>query len=331
MLAIIGLPTLMPFVVRAQYAVDAVPVTSDFRIKVERYRCEKERLPGLGFKSDGILGSTSQLSGGLSRVQTFCGTNVAAFTEDFGKVVVVTNGGQIYREIDVDITGKKLRPTHIQYRVDVCESNRYVYATGSFGNDDGLPSGTGYAVLEARSGTQSVHAVWGRYEAMVKSPGQAVLVNADEARRYFGCVSTAQARKMNLCWAGDPDALVSKDATVRNRAVAELLAVGWDVNGVRGVSARWFEVPGAFRNALPAFLMYVLIIAVVVSASTWKRCWMSLFVLPWFFVWKLPVFPLAFLHVVVFGGVVLVLLWELGSFVVRVGRILIRRLSHTDE
>lgn len=56
---------------------------------------------------------------------------------------------------------------------------------------------------------------------------QIVMVNADEAKRYFGCESAEQARKMNLCWVGDTEALMSGDSARVEKAVKELEAAGW--------------------------------------------------------------------------------------------------------
>ena len=69
--------------------------------------------------------------------------------------------------------------------------------------------------------------VWERYKPMAKRPNQIVMVDAKEARAFFKCDSPEQARKMNLCWVGDTEALMSGDKVRVEKAINELKQAGW--------------------------------------------------------------------------------------------------------
>ncbi len=191
----------------------------------------------MGRNADGSLAQTSQLADGLSGVQTFFCTNVAAYavyTVDFDTVVAVTNKNHVCCEIDVgyaDLTGQKARPKHFQYRVDACQGDSYLYVLGAFGDGDGLMARRGYAVLEFNNVAARVRAVatWTRYKPLAKKPKQIVMVSAEEARKYFKCETPEQAAKMNLCWVGDTDALMSGDKARIEKALEELKKAGWEL------------------------------------------------------------------------------------------------------
>ena len=102
-------------------------------------------------------------------------------------------------------------------------------AIGIFGDGDGLEVGTGVAVMKiVNVGTRmSSLMVWGRYKPSADATKQIVMVNAEEARRYFNCETPEQARRMNLCWVGDTEALMSGDKARVERALGELRMAGW--------------------------------------------------------------------------------------------------------
>ena len=219
------------FVTEAQYAAEPIPVIGNLRTMVGIYMYEINRLPGLGLNSDETVAATSQLGARLSRVQTFSGMEPAAWAADFGSVIVVTNGNHVVRELDVsayDMMGAKSRPAHYQYRGEMREGTNYVYVVGAFGDGDGLKAGTGYAVIELVNVDAGVKAVgtWERYKP-VSDPKQIVMVNAEEARKYFKCDSPEQAQRMTICWVGDTDALMSGDKARVEQAVEELKQAGW--------------------------------------------------------------------------------------------------------
>lgn len=219
------------FVTNAQYAAEPIPVIGNLRTLTAVYNFELNRLPGLGSDSEGTVAVSSQLGDGLSCVQTFSGMEPAAWAADFGSVIVVTNGNHVVRELDVsayDMMGAKSRPAHYQYRGEMREGTNYLHVVGAFGDGDGLKAGTGYAVIELVNVDAGVKAVgtWERYKP-VSDPKQIVMVNAEEARKYFKCDSPEQARKMNLCWVGDTEALMSGDKVRVEKAIKELEVAGW--------------------------------------------------------------------------------------------------------
>lgn len=228
------LPILFPCRTSPNYD-DAISMIGNLRTKIELYRIEKESLPGLGMNADGTVGRTSKLSEGLAYVQTYDGTNTAAFSADFANVIVVTNRTHVFCALGVGSSElcpgyNWLRPEHFQYRIDVCEkSGRNLYALGVFGDGNGYKAGTGYAVLEFSDPTARLKGVmtWERYKPLRGAQKQVVMVNAEEARKFFKCGTPEQAREMNLCWVGDTEALMSGDIFRIDKAIEEQKRAGW--------------------------------------------------------------------------------------------------------
>lgn len=229
-------------------------VVDNLRLAVVSYYDEHGRLPGLGLNADGTFANTSQLAEGLSRVQTFVSfesTNweesqvPAAWMSEYGEKHLVTNGNHFSRMIEVNagdwfysqwkggsMPALLVSREPIQYRVDVCLSNSYLYAVGLFGGGGTgwPPEGTGYAEMERVDFAVDAKVIlrWIRYKPVAEDPQQIVMVNAEEAKRYFGCESAEQALKMNLCWVGDTDALMSGDKAQVEKELKKLELSGWE-------------------------------------------------------------------------------------------------------
>lgn len=339
-LSVAMLPVLKPLVIQAQYEAEAVPAVGTLRTRIGLFHFESDHLPGLGLPSESVPGGSSQLAPGLSKVQTVAGTN-AAFSADFNRKEEVVSTNHVFYQVDCsyrDLTGRRLRMEHFQYRVDACETNRYVYAVGAFGNstpESGLPSGTGYAVLEWQTGKdgESKVAVWKRWKSVANPPRQVILVNADEAKVFFNCGSVEQALSMHLCWIGDPEALLSADAAVREQAKAALRKAGWEMTGEPSVPwyRKWHQAPlamptvawyrkwGEVLLAMPLLLLYFLVLTGLAMGTfaerrfhwrcgAWLAIWFGILVvlLP-----KSSIAPLIFVYC---GGMLFVIglwIWDL--------------------
>jgi len=246
---------------KSNYSAEAVPVIGNLRTKIELFRNEKGRLPGLGC----VANATSQLREGVSRVQTFLNGTNAAFTADFRNVVSVTNRHTVWSDMDAgvdDLTGRSLRPQHIQYRVDGCDGKKRVFAVGAFGDNYGLLEGTGYAVLEFSDPERNIKAlaVWERYELFMCATNQVIMVNAAEARRYFNCETPEQAAALNICWAGDTDALMCGNRKQAEQALDELRKAGWEVDGRGGYRGERRKV---FLKSTLVFIIFPIIVFIV--------------------------------------------------------------------
>lgn len=178
-LAVTMLPLLKPFVTKAQYAAEGVPVIGNLRTKVELYRIEKDHMPGIKLDTQGkpvpnlsIGGSNVCASVGANAgnneigLQSMQGVDTANATNT-GSVAWFETGGSgwtmasqgtlngttlhVFNKIDVnyaDLTGKRLRPFHFQYMVPYSSGEDFCWVVGVFGDGGTLPKGTGYAVLE---------------------------------------------------------------------------------------------------------------------------------------------------------------------------------------
>ena len=181
------LPLLKPFVVESQYAAEAIPVIGNIRTKVGLYQYDKGKLPALdlgystatnaietwAFSKNGTsvdntsvtdvyLPAWSRLkSQAVADAPTAVPTTPAtAATAFFGNSIDIDNQ---------DLAGKRCRPVHFQYCV-VKNGSSYCYVIGCFGDNNGLPQGTGYAVCEinVKGSDGKVYkkiGTWKRYKA----------------------------------------------------------------------------------------------------------------------------------------------------------------------
>lgn len=163
----------------SRYAAEAIPVIACLRTKILLYQYDNGILPCI---------ATNEVSNGKNvgkvaspQIETWVFANFESRTDVLTKPSIVSmcykmasyalpsgdpplKGGTIFDsakdsnvgsrhlgvilDIDpLDLTGMYSRPSHYQYLV-MCNGTDYAYFIGCFGDGDGLPVGTGYAVCE---------------------------------------------------------------------------------------------------------------------------------------------------------------------------------------
>ena len=305
------LPLLKPYIVKAQYAAEPVPVLGNIRTQIGLFQYEKNYLPGMvrlangslkyvGGSATGVLpmqasvqtitGITAGKGGdstleSKTALQTFAGVQKdtespisykSAVIDTFGAVtqdptlgtysVADTSAlledaatkidrlGATYTGWDTktatvsadfayhfakdiridyqDLTGKRMKPTHIQYRAILggYQSGTYAYVIGVFGDDNGLASGTGYAVIEIVNPAAEVKYVgtWERYKTVSGDAGQIVIMDSDETGNQITDANAEDALKANLCWIGNPGKYLSNNLVDVKAGIDELRKAGWE-------------------------------------------------------------------------------------------------------
>ncbi len=176
-LAIALLPALDPFITRAKYAADGIPMIGNLRTQVQLYQYEKEHLPGLNRYVDGTpivatngilqLYGNSQLHDDTDPTNSLDATAAAHSMTRTGELTIQGNttaplvwatlGNADFNHYTVDLDlaaadfeGRNVRPENFTYSAFVggYKNNNYAYALGVFGDGEGIKSGTGYAVVE---------------------------------------------------------------------------------------------------------------------------------------------------------------------------------------
>ena len=176
-LAVAMLPALQPFVTRAQYAAEGIPLVGNIRTKAELYRVNTDFRPGLP-KDDQlkfILNNedppyaTSDKNGASAVISADNGTMFMDLVEEDGTLKEkLYCGGLLDGEpaemedaswhawkcgdMDIgynDLKGKKLRPMDIQYTAIKSDGVGHYFVVACFGHGEGgLKAGCGYAVAE---------------------------------------------------------------------------------------------------------------------------------------------------------------------------------------
>jgi type II secretory pathway pseudopilin PulG len=257
-LAVALLPLLEPFVTKAKYSADGIPAMGNLRIKAELYRVEKSYLPGVMHDASGRVqtnapsgggnimsaeGGTSWLGAGYI-TQTFePGTNdltvytpailAAVTTNTLGSypeyaTLTITNEVNHFAEHTdsnyEDFTGNNLRPNHVHYWSAAAGYARgaYAYAVGVFGCGDGLPPGTGYAILEiVNPSLQQKHVLtWERWKKVSADAGQITFVSTDE-------VNSTASTDQNFCWLPTKAEITTEEETAFAGMLNKLRAAGW--------------------------------------------------------------------------------------------------------
>lgn len=162
------LPLLKPYIEKAKYAAEAIPVLATMQTKAELYQYEKNVLPPTSFAENvvGVYYSTWTTN---AAGEVTIPVNCNAGTLD---TAAVTSGHfQDLTDTDwQDLTGKNMRPWDFQYVAPYNVKNgSYVYAVGVFGGrgNSGLAGGTGYAVCKIvdLGSSNKVVGVWERYKS----------------------------------------------------------------------------------------------------------------------------------------------------------------------
>ena len=229
-LSVSMLPLLKPFVVEAQYAAEAIPVIGNLRTKIGLYQYDKGKLPECGNNAADAIETWGFTSDGQSIVAAVTDTYLPGYrtlvagavanaiqpitappeaTDFFGARLDVDNQ---------DLAGKRCKPVHFQYAV-LANASSYCYVIGCFGDNNGLPQGTGYAVCEisvkASDGNVYKHiGTWKRYKSATDGQitfGTITAVSAQPdvdkkasafcavpARATFNNAPTANAGKLEL-------------------------------------------------------------------------------------------------------------------------------------
>lgn len=231
------LPLLKPFVVESQYAAEAIPVIGNLRTKIGLYQYDKGNLPTVSnsaqgtytnvietwcFSADGKAKSTTVSDVYIPAVRTPAASSIASDSQ------VITAPSDDYNKffgnsMDIDnqdLAGKRCKPVHFQYMV--CHNgSSYCYVIGCFGDNNGLPEGTGYAVCEinvkgADGNVYKQIGTWKRYKA------------ATDGQITFGTVTagptdpTAAKKSSTFCPIPDP----SLFATSLDASAGKLTIVG---------------------------------------------------------------------------------------------------------
>lgn len=127
----------------------------------------------------------------------------------------------------LDLTGKNVKPNHFQYRAIFGGYNTgaYAYVVGVFGDSIGLPSGTGYAVIEIVNPKMEIKKVgtWKRYKTVDTEASQIFMRDASEYQ-----VDASELRKKNVCWLGSPNDYLGTSKTEFDAAIKNLELAGWE-------------------------------------------------------------------------------------------------------
>ncbi len=262
------LPLLKPFITDAQYAAEPIPVIGNLRTMVGLYYYEKNYLPGLPLTTSGAVDTTlaatadnpggiSVITNGATALQSFVGVTESELVSYYPSVyttplnvttiALLGAGGttppgslvnHFSNHINVnyeDLTGKRVKPKHFQYRVmgGAYQNGAYAYVIGVFGDSDGLPSGTGYAVIEIVNPTANAKFVgtWKRNKTVSGTAGQVVIM--DGAESGIAANDATDAKTANVCWIGVPQSTyLSTDASTAKQDVADGIAqlklAGWE-------------------------------------------------------------------------------------------------------
>ena len=219
-LAVALLPLLQPFIVKAQYAAEPIPVLGNVRTSVGMYAFENSVLPGTivtanitGLNAADIANPATQRSSiidnilsadGIQTFKSFVNTDtdsegfvrcvmgdataIAKGADGWPKGVGTADVDHFAKQLDInyqELTGSKFRPNDVQYIVPYQDGSAQIYAIGAFGSGGSgkLPAGTGYAILEIVDPTNSrkILATWSRYKPVGNKPVQIKFVGPNDA------------------------------------------------------------------------------------------------------------------------------------------------------
>lgn len=197
------LPMFKDYIVKSQYAAEAIPVIGNLRTKIGLYQYEYNTLPpnASGEGAEGFNVSTWDFAGATDHerfVHAYYVFGTAEATvDDDGKIdesgktplasysadgVLTMNNGAVHfgspalLDIDFqDLKGKRSRPfDYFYYQIKCPASTDSAYIVGCFGSGEGgFAPGTGYAVCELNLVSKGVKYIgtFERYKAKEKAEG----------------------------------------------------------------------------------------------------------------------------------------------------------------
>lgn len=220
-LSVSMLPLLQPYVIKAQYAAEPVPVIGNLRTKIGLYQYDKGKLPTFAdTATDGSVDTPvvetwapAATEGGQTEASAdavdYYTPAYAEFTEDattYTKTLIDPTdtaatadiAKHIQTRIDVDyqdLKGKRSKPHHYQYLV-MRNGSQYAYFVGCFGDGSGLKMGTGYAVCEILMAGHKYVGTWERYKPEPDADGN------DQVVVFTGSTDVARegSTKTIGCW-----------------------------------------------------------------------------------------------------------------------------------
>lgn len=162
-LAVTLLPTFQKYVREAQYAAEPIPLIGHIRTQIGLYYYENNDLPGqagvvhtyniANFGANEKARQYVSIRGGNALRGKDNSASVALADFTLANGVTVKAGEDFLGIMDMkadELSGNRMKPTHFQYVNLGSTGNSYAYAVGVFGDGNGLPKGTGYAVFEAK-------------------------------------------------------------------------------------------------------------------------------------------------------------------------------------
>lgn len=147
---------------------EGVPVIDNIRSKVELFLDEHDYLPGVSTSDGKVVTNdcgyaTSALRADDKSAAAIDNNAIQTMEVDdsSGKVnyfcggCVLTNESEMANHVwsciemsASNLTGRRLRPEHMQYAAIMSSSNACYWVVACFGDGNGFPAGTGYAVAE---------------------------------------------------------------------------------------------------------------------------------------------------------------------------------------
>ena len=171
-----------PSNVEAAYASEVIPVIENLRIMIKLYQYEKDAIPC-------IWGGTIKDPHIETWIPQANSRYIPAYSSFSGDVPPLkpmryeradgenSKKGHWESLLDIDhvglhLLGKCSKPNHYQYLVMLnydAPPRYYAYFLGCFGDGDGLPKGTGYAVCEIYAKDRKYNGTWKRYKSVGKT------------------------------------------------------------------------------------------------------------------------------------------------------------------
>lgn len=252
-LSVSMLPLLKPFVVEAQYAAEAIPVIGNLRTKVGVFQYDKGKLPC-------AVGGNLATDFTTPFIETWVPSDgnggIVGNIENWGTVdafekaaVAVPNDGtyvvpsSVYTRNETDskighfgllcdidwqeLKGKRCRPCNYQYVV-MRNGSDYAYFLGCFGDGNGLPLGTGYAVCELVLSNHKYVGTWKRYKPVSDPNG------AGDAIVCFTTDSTplinGELKSTKGCFIPDDGAITAMqdDGSGNLTGLQTMIDAGWE-------------------------------------------------------------------------------------------------------